>query len=437
MRLLPVLAPGERVLAAVSGGADSVALLLLLSEEARAGRIELVCAHLNHGIRGAAADRDQAFVRALAQQMGILLFEARADVPALCALRGQGLESCARDVRRAFLLRAKAEADCAVIATAHHAGDQAETVLMHLLRGGALNGAGGMAARDGAFARPLLDATKRQIYDFLAARNQPYCEDATNFVPDTPRNALRLEVFPRLQALYPGAEAALGRFADLAREASDFLDQATRAFLAENARLHPFGASLGEAEAHPAVWRSALHHLAGQDSAVAARLLALYRQARGALALKGFRAEKTGGRLYLIDLAKAPPQVNLPLADGAHVPGLGTMRLSCAAQAGISGDPLRQVLDADALAGAVLRLRRPGDVMRPLGAPGDKSLAQIMIDKKLARPRRAWQVIIARDERVLWVPGLAISEDAALTRKTRAALKLTWEREDDRQWTSK
>ncbi|MEF9895130.1 MAG: hypothetical protein RR843_05080, partial [Clostridia bacterium] len=86
-----------------------------------------------------------------------------------------------------------------------------------------------------------------------------------------------------------------GRFADLAREASDFLDQATRAFLAENARLHPFGASLGEADAHPAVWRSALHHLAGQDSAVAARLLALYRQARGALALKGFRAEKTGG----------------------------------------------------------------------------------------------------------------------------------------------
>ena len=212
-------AAGGRVLVALSGGADSVALLLLLLD-AGAG----VCAaHFEHGIRGGDSVADMAFCRELCVSHGVPFFCERADVPA-ARLPGEGLEAAARRLRYAFLRRAKEEAGAVCIATAHHAGDQAETVLMHILRGAGPAGAAGMREREGDLWRPLLRVQKQELVAFLRGRGQPWREDATNAVADTPRNALRLDIFPRLEAIYPGASQALCRFAESQAVEGDFLE---------------------------------------------------------------------------------------------------------------------------------------------------------------------------------------------------------------------
>ena len=197
-------AAGGRVLVALSGGADSVALLRLFME---AG-VEVSAAHFEHGIRGEASVADMEFCRELCARLRVPFLCERADVPA-ARLPGEGLEAAARRLRYAFLRRAKEAAGASCIATAHHAGDQAETVLMHLLRGAGPTGAAGMREREGDLWRPLLRVKKQDLVSYLRERGQSWREDATNAIADTPRNALRLDILPRLEAIYPGAALAL------------------------------------------------------------------------------------------------------------------------------------------------------------------------------------------------------------------------------------
>ncbi len=436
MRLLPVLRKGERVLAAVSGGPDSVCLLRLLCLLREEGFISLEAAHLNHGIRGAQADEDQAFVEELCRALDVGLTVGFAPVPALAAQNGRGIETQARESRRAFLLETLENGGGDVIATAHHAQDQAETVLMHLLRGAGLKGAGGMAAREGRFCRPLLETTKAQILAYLREQGQAYRMDATNACPDTPRNALRLQVLPQLRRIYPGGEAALGRFARLAAEAEDWLSQQARQYLAGRAWDAPWGGVLAVEQAHPALLRRALAMWAGiQDFARAEALLALCRQPKGALAWGPRRFEKTGGRLYRIDLERQPPGESVPLAQGAGLAGLGRMTVSP-----WRGGPVRektwvQAVDQGALAGAVLRTRRPGDRMQPLGAPGMRKLSDVLVDKGVDRPLRDYLPLVARGQTVLWAVGVCLSQQAAITEATANQVRLEWEKEGYTPWT--
>lgn len=180
----------------LSGGRDSVALLLALL-----GRGVQVCAyHVHHGIRGAAADADAAFCAELCARLGVSYEQARVDVPALAEACGESLETVARRERRALLAGYARRMGCRAVALAHHADDQAETALFHLARGSAgLRGMRPVSEQDGmVWLRPLLSCRRAEITAWLRELGQPWCEDATNAVPDVTRNALRLEVLPRL-----------------------------------------------------------------------------------------------------------------------------------------------------------------------------------------------------------------------------------------------
>lgn len=205
--------PGKRVIAGVSGGADSVALLCCLHALAPALGYGLYAAHLHHGIRGAAADEDLAFVAELCQRLEVPLYQERLDVPAMA--KGGSLETAARDARYGFFQRALTAFSGDYVALAHHQQDQGETLLMHLFRGSGLKGLCGMAPRRGPYIRPLLGLRRQELEAYLRSLGQPWRTDATNLLPDGgTRNRIRLVLLPYVaQYINPEVDQALARTA--------------------------------------------------------------------------------------------------------------------------------------------------------------------------------------------------------------------------------
>ncbi|MCR4759312.1 MAG: tRNA lysidine(34) synthetase TilS [Oscillospiraceae bacterium] len=187
---------------AFSGGADSTALLLCLHELQEQLQLDLRAVHVHHGIRGEEADRDAAFCAALCEKYGIPFQLVHVDVPAFAAEQKLSLETAARRLRYEALESAAPEG---VIATAHHAGDNAETVLFHLIRGSGMKGLRGILPHNGRICRPLLSADKSEILSFLLARGQGYVEDSTNAENDSSRNRIRHSIMPLLLQENPAA----------------------------------------------------------------------------------------------------------------------------------------------------------------------------------------------------------------------------------------
>ncbi len=412
--LLPILKPGEHVLCAVSGGADSVALLLLLKDMADRGAIRLTAAHFDHGIR-AASTEDARFVRALCERIGTELIEGFQDVPALARREGLGLETAARSARRDFLESARRETCADVIATAHHADDQTETVLMHLFRGAGLSGAAGIRPRRGVWVRPLLETRKEDLIRFLEARKQSWCTDETNAILDTPRNVLRSEILPSVLALYPGASEALGRFAKLSGEESDLVDDLTEDFLSANGRWIDAGLYvLNTVDANRALVRRALRKLRPEtDFGILESLTDLFFAAAGRFHAAAISAERSRDKFYLID-ESLPPEMFL-----------GSLCVRPAQNRPVYQNGFRQILDRAAVADASLRLRKPGDWISPLGTIGRKTLSDYLTDRKIDRPLRDRLPILACGCEVMWVVGVGISNRAALGENSEA-VELTY-----------
>lgn len=420
---------GEHVLCALSGGADSVALLFLLKYLRDEGRIVLSAAHFEHGIRGQASKEDAVFAHDLCERLNIPFYMASADVPALARARRMGIEAAAREARYAFLLDTADRIGAQAIALAHHQDDQAETVLMHLMRGSGMRGLSGMRARDGRMTRPLLQYTKKDLVLFLQEIGENWREDATNAQDNTPRNALRLHVVPALKRIYPGAERALCRYASIAAEQDDYLCAEASKWLENNISYWPFGFSLTSSPVHPALLGRVLALIFGSnaDFAQIERLKELYFQPKGALALAGgWRAERVNQRLYFIDGCVTPPRGEALLHDGIEMEGLGLFFVKKTDPVPVRDDRWTQVLDARALEGAVVRTRRPGDRIHPLGAPGTRLLSDYLIDRKIDRPLRDYLPLVAKTDRILWAVGVGISQEAAL--QGGEALKIIFQR---------
>lgn len=219
-----LIGAGDRVLVAFSGGADSVALLLLLNALKEKLEIDVCAAHLNHGIRGDEADRDERFCAELCRKNGIPFKVGHADVPSESKITGEGIEECARRLRYAFLENASQELLCNKIATAHHADDNVETVLMHLIRGCGLNGLSGIPEKRGNIVRPLLCFRKNELLCALSDIGQDHVYDSTNSEDDASRNLLRHTVLPQIYALNPNADGAFLRMCRAVSEDNAYLE---------------------------------------------------------------------------------------------------------------------------------------------------------------------------------------------------------------------
>jgi tRNA(Ile)-lysidine synthase len=307
------------VLVAVSGGPDSVALLHFLAQRDLAGHTRLAVGHVNHGLRDAESDGDAAFVKRLAEAWDVPHFEARLPKGSLLKKRDAvAPEAEARHLRYAALRDLAAQAKAGVIAVAHTADDQAETVLFRLVRGAGLRGLGGIRSKakvqGSRLIRPLLDVTREQVLEYLARHGVPYREDASNGSLEATRNYLRLEVIPRLQGrVNPALREALLRQSALFRDADEYMEAEARRVLPETVMSARSGEIVLDARrlaAYPKLLRSyifrcVLHDLDGVRRELSAThvevLHSLATQSRGRAAdfPMGIHARRERGRIVV------------------------------------------------------------------------------------------------------------------------------------------
>jgi len=214
------------VLIALSGGSDSVALTFILRELAPNGGFSIAgLAHFNHQLRPSAA-RDEQFCRALGERLNVSMLVGDVNVAEYAATERLSIEEAARRARYAFLHRCAADLGADRIASGHTRDDQAETFLLKLIRGAGLSGLGGIYPRRGILVRPLLDASRNDLRDYLRTRGESWVEDETNADVTNPRNRIRHRVIPELDAAYGGPTTmSIARAAGLAREDGAWLDE--------------------------------------------------------------------------------------------------------------------------------------------------------------------------------------------------------------------
>lgn len=399
----------DGVLVALSGGADSVALLLELITLQRNGRISRVeAAHLHHGIR-AEADADADFVRALCERLSVPLVTERADVPAAAKRDGLSLETAARRIRYAFLERVRTSRALDCIALGHHRDDQAETLLLHLLRGSGTDGLAGMRLRSGVCIRPLLFTSKAEILSYLSGRGQDYCTDATNFETDATRNRIRLNVMPVLETINPAAKTALSEAAAHVAEDAAFLNE-----MKERAERE-CGADREKLSALPRPIRlRVLRDMLPYTDFTAADLTRLDALLSGQT---GDTATLKNGVVAWLDAKELRIGVPkggdfcLPLPDEGTVRLThGTLSVERVERAVIPCRGTDAYIDADRLTGtATVRTPRKGDRFTPLGMRGTKLLSDYLTDRKVPRFER--DVPVVYDEAgIVFVAGHTVDE---------------------------
>ena len=460
-----LIRPESRVLAAVSGGADSTALAHILHELDGTGELRLAgLVHFNHQLR-ASADRDEQFVVQLATSLGVEALIDREDVAVRARRERRSLEDAARAARYAFFERTRLTARADVVALGHTRDDQAETVLLRLLRGAGPRGLAGMYPRNGRVVRPLLDCRREELRAWLADHRLAFCEDETNADVSIPRNRVRAELLPLLAERFnPAIVDVLADEANLAREAWAWMDDQA-AQLADRV-VRPAGAGTNVSGAAPDVsreidvvaltaapvalqravlWR-VMREVAGNRSIAfhhieAARRLMETGAGDGRIDAPGHRVERIGGTVVL--RGRGAGAVGRPVAQPPNlfcyplsIPGEVTLPdggIVVSAQRDDASAILRSGEDRHVafvrgdLCGESLavRNRRPGDRFSPAGLGGRKKLQDYFVDRKVPRGLRDFvPIVVDGADRIVWVAGYEIDEAFRVTDGSQGVLIL-------------
>lgn len=434
---------GDTVVVAVSGGADSVALLDILACLTEFS-LNLVVAHLNHSLRGAESDGDETFVRELAARYGLPCEVARADVKELSRRDRLSLEEAGRMARYAFLDEVAARRRAGVIALGHHADDQSETVLMRLLRGAGTTGLAGIAPKAGGrLVRPLLGVTRSEIEAYLRSRGICYRDDSTNADTNFLRNRVRHELLPYLATFNPSVRDRLVATAEALAADEELLEQVTDAAFAR----------------HAAPGSMVALRVAGLAAEPVGVRMRLYR--RAILLAKGDLARIGSRHLRAVDdlTGSARPNASLTLPDGVRVarnyetvsfglsperaaaglheilldgpgayplPGGGTLLIEEAPVPGgwDGAPPAVACFDAETAPFPwLVRTFRAGDRIMPLGMSGRKKVKDLFIDEKVPLASRRRLPLLFCGERLIWVCTLRVAAQTRVTGRTSRVIR--------------
>lgn len=429
--------PYHRVIAACSGGADSMALLLFLLRRAADLHIMVEACHVNHGLRGAEADRDQKFVEEFCRAHGVKLHLY--SVPALGILPPENAgEEWARRLRYDFFDRLTEGGTC--VATAHTLTDQSETLLFRMARGTGVHGMGGIPAARPGFVRPLLCLTRAETECYCEALGQPWVTDGTNLSDDYARNRLRHHALPALRQVNPAAEQAMGRLAEQMARTDAYLTRRA-AELLEKAALpgEENGWELGTLQkADPVELEYALHGLVGQWRDPEEKYITLLAEcvAAGSGAVQllsgvSYRAEKGVLRCQTAKTAEVPAPA-LPLQPGEYsLPGGFVLHITLenyekkVKSAVVHKKDLKWMADyAKIQTGTLLRTRKPGDTFAEAGRGVSKSLKKLYNELSVPPEERELWPLLAAENRVLWLWGRGFAEGLAPDETTKTILRI-------------
>lgn len=441
-----LFAPGERIVAAVSGGPDSIAMLYILLNLRRNWGIQIHLAHLNHMFRGEESQEEAEFVNRLAAKLGVTGTVENINVPAYIKKTGLSPEDAARRVRYSFLRKVAKEQKASVIATAHHANDQAETVLLHLLRGSGPEGLAAMAPREGDLVRPLLEVSREEIIKYCLDNRLEYRLDSSNQDQCYLRNKVRLKLVPGLKELNPQIVATLARTADICRLENDFLNQLVEEALVQVLINRTDGEAIVDLNRlllfHPAIRRRAVRKLV--DSFTRQIGVLSYRHTEMLLELStgkkiflpgGLSARRDYNRLTICFQndklsrdKKAKEAVPVPLT----VPGKVTIpdfNIEVKAEIGLWPEEraeegeLRALFKPEILTDDLwIRARKAGDRFQPQGLMGTKKLKDFFIDEKIPRTVRDKIPLLVSGTKIIWIIGYRIAEGVSVTGRDKKAL---------------
>jgi len=441
--------PARTLLVACSGGTDSLALLDVLDILRATGGVELVCAHYEHGMRGADSLADARFVEAFCAARAIPFVCEAGDVPVYARAHRLSFETAARVCRYEFLHRVQTERGCDAVVLAHHADDLAETVLLRILRGTGPAGLAAMREWDGRHLRPLLTVTRAQIEQYAAVRGLMPRHDVTNDVMDARRNRIRHELLPQLVRTYnPAVRDALTRLSGLATEEDDLLGALARTEFERAA--HPEGLSLAALRTlHPAMQRRVLRLFWAQKTGAVRDFSYLHEERMRALifAEGAARAEMQSGWyaavrrsvLTLMRPAQASAQNKEIILSFTAEYGIINFQgiqfefrhLSCMTADDWVRMEQRAAVYADRvqLPPLVMRTRRAGDFMQlPIGR---KKLKDILIDDKIPREERDSipLLALADTQEIFWIAGGRRSTLAPVTESCTDILRIVYVKE--------
>ncbi len=416
-----MLSQGDTVVAGVSGGADSSALLYILNKIKDSYGIRLIAAHVNHCLRGEMADSDEKFVRDMCFELGVECRVLRADIRAMAEKEGVGLEECGRNVRYEFF---SSICSSAKIATAHTLSDKAETVLFNLTRGSTLHGLRGIPPVRGNIIRPLIDCTRSEIEAFCRDEGIGYVTDLSNFQCDYSRNRIRLNVIPELKKINPAFESAVLRCADSLSADDEYLLLAAKELI-EKAKSGDGYAAEILAQAHEAVRKRALAGLmkkaagavpTGRQVEIVDGLL----KTGGGVQLEGgVTAAVKGGLLFFKDKPQKREPVcwNEKFVDNCAVLPFGKAYLKIINTSDSKNTQkfnkklLECSFDYGKICGSVYcRNKIDGDAVRLGKRNCTKSLKKLFNEAKIPPEQRGKLVVVCDDRGIVWVENFGCAQ---------------------------
>jgi tRNA(Ile)-lysidine synthase len=453
-----LIGPDTRVLAAVSGGSDSVALVHILRALADAGELRLVgVAHFNHRLRPSAGE-EELFAAGVARQLGLPFIADGEDVSARARRQRRSVEDAARTARHEFFERARIASDADVVALGHTRDDQAETVLLRLTRGAGPRGLAGMHPKNGPIVRPLLGCRRQELRAWLLEQSQPFVEDESNEDVSIPRNRVRAELMPLLEARFnPRIVDVLADQAALARETWAWMEAMASDLDARSVRrtTAPDAAAVCEIDVtvlrdaplalrRALLWR-VMQQVAGNRPIAFGHIDAAVRlmdeRSGTRVDFPGQRLERIGNTLVLTGRGvgaagrRAPDEASnlfrFPLSIPGEValPAAGwvvSAETAASATMGSAASTDVAQIRFDLCRGSLaVRNRRPGDRFRPIGLDGQKKLQDYFVDRKIARQERdAVPLVVDGADRIVWVAGFGIDEAFRVTDRAQEVIIL-------------
>lgn len=403
---------GDKVLVALSGGADSVALLRVLL------RLGYACeaAHCNFHLRGEESVRDERFVRALAERLGVPLHVIHFDTNAYAASHNVSVEMAARELRYDWFAKLRQECGAKVVAVAHHRDDSVETFLLNLVRGTGINGLQGIRPVNGDVVRPLLCVSRVEILDYLSSLGQDYVTDSTNLQDEFVRNKLRLNVIPMLETINPSVSDTI---AETARRLSDVAQVYQEAIQAAKQRVMPDGETIDI----PALCRepgtqNLLFELLYPLGFNAAQVNDVFRALHGESGRMFYSREW----VLLIDRNRL---IRRPSGEVEPQPELCLERMEVNPPFSVPHNNKEVYVDAEKVQGELtLRKWQSGDKFIPFGMKGFKSVRNYLRDKKFSRFEKERQWVVCDGDRIVWLVNERLDNRFRVTSETRFVINL-------------